>query len=1029
MLSYFLKSLLFMFLLLSTSLANSGRHSFDRLLIRDGLSQSSVFTIIQDHLGFMWIGTLDGLNRFDGYNFEVFRPIPGDTTSISHNSIFTILEDSKFNIWIGTLGGGLNKFDRNTNSFIRYKNSEEPGSLSNNNVRSLFEDSNGTIWVGTDDGLNKLVDGKYFLVYRFDANDENSISNNTIWDIEENSKSNLFIGTYAGINIFDINANKFERIQNIPGKDNSLSHDYVWDIELLNDTLAIIAADNGLSTVDLISRKFTRYPINTSDRQLLDFKAWSLFLDNSNLWVGTLGNGVAHFSLDQMNMLKFNHLYENEPKNEESISQNYIWSIIKDMSGIVWIGTDLGLNRTTLRKGKFTHIKSDPYLKNTLSSSEITTMVADGNKVWVGTRQGLNKFDPTNKNISNMQFTNDGIRLSNLYIRDLLLDSNNQLWIGTDGGGLTQYNVDNKKSETFMYSSQSTDISSNNVTCVYEDSQNNIWVGTLSGLNLFDRTTNRFKHFISDPSNDNTISHNYIYSIYEDKSNNLWIGTLGGGINLFNKTDSSFIQYKFDDKNGSSPGNNYIWTIFQDSKDRLWFGTNSGLEIYDRASNKITKYYEIPKIVNDAIYGILEDNQGNLWLSSNRGLFKFSPDENRVLVYDYRDGLQSNQFHGHAFCKTDDGRFYFGGINGFNYFYPDSIKINEFIPPVNISRFEILNHTTNELRKNEINYFLNNNLPVDLHYNENSIIIEFAAQNFVIPEKNQYAYKLEGVDDNWIYSGTRRLVTYANLDPGNYLFRVKASNNDGIWNEEGLSIPISIIPPFWMTWWFLLLVVIVIIGIILLIIYDQFKHYLEIERLRVKIAEDLHDDIGTRLTEISMLTDVIAFRNTPDRNENTESITKVGDIARDLIDNMSDIVWLINPKRDSLYELLIKLRVTYEEILAHSDIALHINNLDFLEKRRLPIEYRKNLYLIFKEAFNNSLKHSNCTEININASMSGKVLEIELEDNGNGFDVETFKKGNGLNNMKNRANQIGGIIEIASVIGSGSKIIFRGIVK
>jgi len=433
------KVLLIVFFACPSLFAQSTKYKFDRLLIRDGLSQSSVFSIVQDYLGFMWIGTLDGLNRFDGYNFEVFRPIPGDSNSISHNSIFTILEDSKHNIWVGTLGGGLNKYDRNSNSFTHFLASDKKGSISNNNVRSIFEDSDGNIWVGTDDGLNRLVDKNNFKTYRLDPNDSSSISNNTIWDIEQDSNGNLYIGTYAGLNIMDKTDGKFKKIINIPGDPNSLSHDYVWDINLLNDSLALIATDNGFSKLNLLTEKFTRYAIKRNGKSLLNFKAWEILADNNNIWVGTLGNGLAQFSINNTGEIEHINHYTNSPKNETSISQNYIWSLTKDKSGLIWIGTDLGLNRTSIQKGKFIHIKSDPYEKNTLSSNEVTSIIADKNDVWIGTRDGLNKFNSIENTIKNMKSGIAKIPLSNEYIRALLKDKNGYLWIGTDCGGLTKY--------------------------------------------------------------------------------------------------------------------------------------------------------------------------------------------------------------------------------------------------------------------------------------------------------------------------------------------------------------------------------------------------------------------------------------------------------------------------------------------------------------------------------------------------------------------------------------------------------------
>ncbi|MGE5682068.1 MAG: triple tyrosine motif-containing protein, partial [Bacillota bacterium] len=377
--------------------------------------------------------------------------------------------------------------------------------------------------------------------------------------------------------------------------------------------------------------------------------------------------------------------------------------------------------------------------------------------------------------------------------------------------------------------------------------------------------------------------------------------------------------------------------------------------------------------------------------------------------------------------KSRKGEMFFGGINGLNSFSPDSIKDNTFVPPIVITDFLIFNKPVKADNDSPLKCSITETNEIVLDYNQSVFSFEFAALHFSDPSKNQYQYKLEGFDKDWSYSNTRRFVTYTNLDPGTYIFRVRGSNNDGIWNIQGASVKIIILPPFWRTWWFILISGLLIVAGIWVIVAVRMRHLLDIERLRLKISADLHDDIGTRLTEISMLSDIAYhMHDKGDSTEIKETVKKVGSIARSLIDNMSDIIWLINPKKDTLYELFLKLRDSYEEIFSYSQILLHINNMKFLEQVKLPIEYRKHLYLIFKEALNNSLKYSKCTEISINAQINGRILDITLYDNGIGFDVNKETCGNGLVNMKNRAEAIKGNLRIQSKKGEGTMIKFTG---
>ena len=1022
------------FLSLINLFSQSNNIEFEHISIDNGLSQSSVFSIIQDRKGFIWIGTLDGLNKYDGYNFKIYRSLPNDTTSLSHNTVFTIFEDSQGSLWIGTLGGGLNKYIPEIDGFIHYEKDEFENSLSNNNIRAIFEDDKNNLWIGTDNGLN-LYDKKNnsFIKFFNSKTDENSLSNNNVWSITQDKDGYLWIGTYAGLNKYDLTKNKFSHFVHEPSNQNSLSNNYVWDIKNYLDDYLLIATNFGLGVFNRKTEKFINFfSIDKNQNTLSHNNVWDIFVDNKNdIWAATLGGGISkisnvEFKAELKTNTKFTR-YRNNKREPKSLSHDLVWSIFQDKSGIIWIGTDLGLNKINTNSKGFQHFYSHPYEENSISSNEITSIIEDNeNNLWIGTRNGLNYFEPTKNKFTKYLAESPNNSITNNYVRSLFKDNNGIIWIGTNGGGLNKFNPKTRKFESFEVGFKPNSISNNNVSTVYEDSQNNMWIGTLAGLNLLDKSHGTFKNFISDRKDSSTISHDYISAIFEDSRNNLWIGTLGGGINRLDRQNYTFERFEFNPNDKNSIINNYVWSIYEDDQNRLWIGTNNGLEKYDYTTNKFNHTNTNSNFSYDAVYGILQDNSGFMWISTNRGLIKFLPNSDFVRVYDFGDGLQSNQFSGGAAYKTENGKIYFGGINGFNSFFPDSIKDNKYIPNIVISKFEVFNNSLKNTERTEINHSLFSSSSINLDYRSNSFLIEFAALDFTLPSKNQYAYRMDGIDNDWILSGTRKFVTYTNLDPGSYTFHVKGSNNDGIWNNEGTSLSIIITPPFWMTWWFILIIITTIFVVISLIIYSQISHLLEMERLRVKIAADLHDDIGTRLTEISMLTDVLYHKKSSCDDPDKETVRKVGGIARALIDNMSDIVWLINPKRDTLYELFMKLRDTYEEILSYSNIYLQINNFNFLEKIRLPMEYRKNLYLIFKESMNNSLKHSSCTEISINANLKGKTLEITLYDNGQGFDITEDSKGNGLTNMKARAESIGGSLRIQSSLESGTMIKFVG---
>ena len=593
-------------------------------------------------------------------------------------------------------------------------------------------------------------------------------------------------------------------------------------------------------------------------------------------------------------------------------------------------------------------------------------------------------------------------------------------------------------------SSKAGSLSNNIIQDIYEDHEGRLWIGSGAGLNLFERSRGTFKSFINNPNDPYSISNNLIQScILEDKFGHLWIGTWDGLNKLIISKDPSHKKYHFKFyRFGRIPGNefslsdNRVISIHSDTEGNLWIGTYGGglneltadqLNLPPDSPVRFNRFSVKDGLPSSIIYGILEDKLGNLWLSTDNGLSKFNPLKLTFRNYYESDGLQGNQFFWGAYCSGLNGELFFGGTNGLNAFNPSQLKENTHVPPIVFTDFRIFNEPVTVDGKNSpLKESISSVKEITLSYSQNVFSIEYAALDFTSPSKNNYSYKMEGFDQNWVAAGNRRFVTYTNLDPGEYTFMVKGSNNDGIWNNRGASLKFIILPPFWRTWWFIILTSVFAGGIVLLIIYVRVKHLLDIERFRTKLAADLHDNIGSGLTEISILSEVISQKlNAVDANVKN-SLQKISENSRNLIDSMSDIVWLVNPNRDSLYDLILRLRDTYSELSSYASISFRSENLKSLEKVSLSMEHRQHLYLIFKEGINNCITHSGCTEISLDAFVKGRRLEMILKDNGNGFNVDAGYAGNGLGNMKRRARLMGGEINLYSKTGEGTTLYFTG---
>jgi len=828
---------------------------FESLTVEDGLSQSSVLCILQDSKGFLWYGTEDGLNRYDGYHFTPFRPEPGNPYSINHNVIFSLFEDREGLIWVGTNGGGINIFDPRSERFSHYSFATgKDGTWAIDNIYCIYEDSRGDIWVGSEGGLlKKKRDETAFLRYRRQDGDSESISSNAITSIYQDSRGDLWFCCDTGGLDKLINKTfppdyvpRFNHYLDVPSATGTLRLDRVMAVDEDQNGLMWVGTQNGLYSFNRDTGLFTAVPVTPPTWDMVS-KSIShpyirlIYKDRVGvLWIGTDGGGLEKLlpGTDTQSPTFMHHHFD--PNNPDTLNGNGIQSIYEDRTGVLWVGIyQGGLNKLVLNPGgrsnretaQFAHYHPIANVSNSLSHNIVNAVHEDRNgRLWIGTDGGgLNLVSAPDADVKPLNFYHyrrepgnpDG--LSDDIVTSIYEDSAETLWIGTYTGGLNKHSPGKSGYDRFIHFKNKPDdpasLSNNFVMCCYEDSEGDFWVGTIQGgLNLMDRQKGSFTCFLNHPDDGDSLSDNNVFCLFEDNHRNLWVGTAAGLNRMIKKPDGQsqglFRRYVSDPNDPTTIGSNFIRCIYQDSSGTLWFGTNGGgLNRFNPGrqdkgdiQGSFTSYRESDGLPGNVVVGILEDQKGNLWLSTTRGLARFNPKTGAVTKYDKRDGLQGDEFNRGAFCKTKSGEMIFGGNNGFNIFHPDRILENNQAPTVVITDFQVFNRSVPIGEPVDGRTLLQTSITetkqLTLSHLDYIFSFQFAALHYLNPSRNQYAYIMEGLETHWNYVGNRRFVTYSTLPHGDYLFRVKASNNDGIWNETGTSIKITITPPFWKTWWF-----------------------------------------------------------------------------------------------------------------------------------------------------------------------------------------------------------------------------------
>ena len=806
--------------------AQPGQIVFENYTLENGLQNNMIQQAFQDSKGYMWFATNHGVSRYDGYKFRSFRNDPRDKTSLSGLLARVIYEDKAGNLWIGTESGGLNRFNREKENFEHILSADSTRGIGTS-VKAIAEDKSGRLWLGTNIGL-KMYDPKSGAVkwYPYRGLKINSPSDTYVRVLQFDATGRLWVGTNSGLDLFHSSTGKFSRVYN---KHPELA-DEIW--EIYKDT-------------------------------------------DGSLWVGTYNNGLFRLnpSTDVLEKIYLN--------GDREWSKT-IRSVVRDEQGLYWIGSRAGLyiyNPQKKTYSWFGNIENEP--KSLVNNSVLNIYKDAAKNLWICTRGGISLMVPGRQIFRHYNAFEKSLRhLNNNEVYTLWENkTDNKLWIGTGSGGV---NILDRNTGLFTYLIHNpvnpNSISGNSIKTLMDDGAGNIWIGTYKeGISIFNQKSKKISRYYHNPANPSSLAHNSVWALYRDKKGSIWVGT-DAGLDLYNEHSKGFIHQNISNKKQqvawiNEDSNGHLWLgllsvvavfepetgtittirvqgscFYQDSKGRRWLASrNDGLLLLG-THNKPEKYYdERNGLPNNQVFQILEDSKGKLWLSTANGLTRFDPETEIFTNYDKRDGLQNNQFHYGAAYKLKSGELVFGGINGFNVFDPAKVQGNSYKPPVVLTDLKIFNKS---VQINDQFGVLENSIAesrkISIPYEYNILTFDFAALNFIRPEKNRYKYKLLGFDKDWNETGSSPTATYTNLDPGKYTFSVIASNNDNLWNDKGLKIDVEILPPFWKTWWFNLLAIAAFIALVYLVVNflitrQRIKQQLAIERIKVKQLNEVND--------------------------------------------------------------------------------------------------------------------------------------------------------------------------------------------
>jgi len=1002
------------FFLLSLSLFSQYR--IKHIGLEQGLSQSSVHCIFKDTDGLMWFGTQDGLNRFDGYSFKIFHHDKNDSTTISDDFVLEIIEDNTNNLWVCTRNG-LNRFDKKTETFTRIFLEGMDKNYYHNIFRSFFKDNNGDLVfhsVGKT-GIALIGDDGNFQI----KSEPSQFWKHDIFCYDSNG--NIFISDSLGIWFYEYKNNSYAKPKELflP----AITNLHVTAMTVSNKNQLWVGEKNKLHVINIENKKHQTLSLPLELIQRISES------HDGNYWVGG-ENGICVLD-SQLNSIT---LLKNSPEDEKDLTSYSFTQIYHDRNGLVWLGTsDNGLSVFNPQK-IFTTFKMKKNDKNSLSDNSVWSIFQNGKRLFIGTNSGLNVFFLNSENFFNYKKFEDNILSKQILPYELLafntraitIDKSENIWIG-GSKGIMVLDLSGKILKTFT--TENSGLSHNNIFHLLTTKDGSIWISTPFCLNRYNPKTNSFEIYKNDSSN-NSLPVNYIISTMEDQGGILWIST-SNGLSLFNPNTKVFKNHLSEYNSKKSLSYNIVSSVLEDKRGRIWVSTlGGGINFFDREKEIFTSYTTADGLLNNVIYGIVEDEKGTLWMSSNRGISSFNPDTKVFSNYNVNDGIVSNEFSQNSFFKNDNGEIFFGSPEGLLIFNPDELIEQNILPKL------VLTGVSVNYRK-IIPYEIARKKSIDLFYGDKTISFEFAEPDFINAEKISYSFLLEGFNKKWVeVNSGQRIATFTNLPYRKFKFKVRTKKNNNRWSEPALNITVNVIPPFWMRGWFITTGAFFFLLILIFTVkfFSQRKlrkklREIELQRKiqmeRERISRDLHDNVGSHLTYIVTSLDNISHKlEKGEKGISEEKISSLSDFSRETIQQLRETIWAINKESILLSELKDKVN---DHFLKIHDLTEHINfsvEMESENNNELKPSTAIHLFRIVQEAVNNCVKHSGAKTISVKISTMGNYLTIIIADDGKGI-VQTENGNNhcGLENMKIRMKEIGGVFALNSKDGVGTEVI------
>ncbi len=1016
------------------------------LTIEDGLSQNLIYCIYQDQMGYIWFGTKDGLNKYDGYEFEVFRHQPGNNRSLSNNNVRAITEDKSGNLWIGTFGGGLNKFNPVTKRFTVYSSiPNDSATLSSNTITGLAleqNESDTVLWISTTHGFNRFniktgVNERFFPEQFYP--DKEDINN--VRTIACDNRGNIWIGILNdGLYRFDYEKKQLSKI-----KSEEPSEYPVITTIAVNENGEVFAGTlDGIYYYNDETRSLIKLPGRKKDFLVIK----SLMAVKGKLFFSNFINPGLLFEYD-LNKDSVSVFEDISPLFTGTHSGRII-SLLKDVSGNMWIGTNgFGIVKKNFKELQFENYLFTSKNKKKLSFASVTTFYEDENKnSWIGGYGGLDKLNSKTGIVTKAKFVNKTngkeITLPSFAVFTIAKSPHekNVLWMSDKSSGIIAYNTLNNTYKR-IYGSDTISDASFYGKLVYNmkyDKAGNLWLATNKGLDEYVLSSGKYKHYFYFDEKKGFLPA-AITAMFIDFPKGIWIGTSASGLSLFNPFSGKIKRYLYTPGDTNCISSNSIKCITKDKMGNMWIGTNGGgLNKFDSNTNKFIRLTTQSGLPNDVVYGILEDGRGNLWLSTNKGLSKFNPQKLSFKNYDFNDGLQSNEFNTGAYLETSNGKLFFGGIKGVTSFFPEDLKNSTYNPRVVITQFLLFNKPV------VLSRFLNPEGAIKLNYKDNVFAFRFASLDYTNPMKNKYAYRLKGFQDKWIYTNaSQRMATFTNIDPGIYTFQVKGTNSDGMWSQNELSIPVEIVPPFWRTTVFKIALVLFLIFL-LYAFYRRRINHLEAQKRQkekfteqllesqeaeqTRIAKELHDAVGQDLLIIKNLSTLALQRR--NKEQANQLLSNISEKSQNTIDEIRHISRNLRPYLIDRLGLTRAIGAMIEDMDKTSNTIFHFHSdsIDQLFPEKSEIQ----IYRIVQECLNNIIKHSKADEAVITLLLQDNFLVITIKDDGIGMgesDEKLFdrKFGFGLSGIAERVRILNGKFDIRSSAGRGTNIFIKIPVK